>query len=69
VTHDYDAEGRRVRTTTSGVSGAPASVEYVYDGWQVIEERDGSGSLMRRFVMGLGIDEPLQLENLSCWPG
>lgn len=68
VTHDYDAEGRRVRTTTTSVSGAPAHIEYVYDGWQVIEERNGSGSLMRRFVMGLGVDEPLQLENISFWP-
>jgi RHS repeat-associated protein len=43
-------------------------VEYVYDGWQVIEERNASNSLMRRIVMGLKIDEPLQLENISFWP-
>lgn len=65
VKHDYDAEGRRVRTTTSGVSSAPAFTEYVYDAWEVIEEWDSSPGLMRRFVMGQKIDEPLRLENLS----
>ncbi len=68
VEHHYDANGRRVRTITSGVTGAPSAVTYYYDGWDVIEEHDGSNAVMRRFVLG-SMDEPLRLENLSFHPG
>jgi RHS repeat-associated protein len=68
VNHYYDAEGRRVKTTISNVNLAPPVIEYTYDGWEVIEERNSAGQLMRRWVNGREIDEPLQLENLSFWP-
>jgi RHS repeat-associated protein len=65
----YDAEGRRVRTATVGVSGAPPVVEYVMDGWEVIEERSSLNAIMRRFVMGVRLDEPVRLENISFYSG
>jgi RHS repeat-associated protein len=68
VNHDYDASGRRVRTTkTNTVPGCPPHVEYVYDGWDVIEEFDGSNGLMRRFVLGEEMDEPIRMETFSFW--
>jgi RHS repeat-associated protein len=65
VVHDYDALGRRVKSTTSGVSGAPATTVFYYDGWEVIEERDGSDALAKRYVGGGRMDEPLRMENGS----
>jgi len=32
---------------------------YIYDGWQVIEERNGNGDLLRHFAYGSEIDESL----------
>ncbi len=32
---------------------------YVYDGDQVIAEYDGTGGLLRKFIYGPGIDEPI----------
>jgi RHS repeat-associated protein len=69
VNHDYDAEGRRVRTVTQNVAQAAPYVEYVYDSWQVLEERDASNAVLRRFVMGAKFDEPLRMENLAFYPG
>jgi RHS repeat-associated protein len=73
ITHDYDAEGRRVRTTaTANITDMPATSYFVYDGWEEIEEWSGpagSGTLLRRYVHGRVIDEPVRLENLSFYPG
>jgi hypothetical protein len=32
---------------------------YCYDGYQVIAEYDGSNNLLRKFIYGPGIDEPI----------
>ncbi len=54
----YDAFGRR-----TGKSGSAGVVSYFYDGDQVIAEYDGSGKLLRKFVYGTGIDEPIVMYN------
>jgi RHS repeat-associated protein len=42
------------------VYGSPNVVtEYCYDGDQVIAEYNGSGTLLRKFIYGPGIDEPI----------
>lgn len=74
VEHDYDAEGRRVRTRATAVASMPAVSEFVFDGWEEIEEhvKAASGSpfaLARRYVHGRSLDEPLRLENLAFYPG
>jgi RHS repeat-associated protein len=74
IEHDYDAEGRRVRTRTANVPSMPAVSEFVYDGWEEIEEHakasaGGSFVLARRHVQGRQLDEPLRLENFSFYPG
>lgn len=75
IAHDYDAEGRRVRTTASGnIVDMPMQAEFAYDGWEELEEWNkptGSGSfiLSRRYVQGRALDEPVRLENFTFYPG
>ncbi len=54
VSYGYDALGRRVSKTVGA-----ATTHYCYDGDQVIAEYDGSGTLLRKFIYGPGIDEPI----------
>jgi RHS repeat-associated protein len=51
----YDAAGR-LRSTKSDT--APLT-QYVYDGSDLIAEYDGNGTLVRRYVHGPDVDEPL----------
>ncbi|MDR0702344.1 MAG: RHS repeat-associated core domain-containing protein, partial [Azoarcus sp.] len=51
---DYDAEGRLRKTTLGGTA-----TELLYDGVDLIAEYDGAGALLRKYVHGPGIDEPL----------
>jgi uncharacterized protein RhaS with RHS repeats len=74
VAHDYDAEGRRVRTSTTNVPGSAAVAEFVYVGWEEIEEyvnpaANDPFALARRYVHGRALDEPVRLENLGFYPG
>ena len=50
----YDAEGR-LRQTTIGAD----VTNLLYDGTDLIAEYDSAGTLLRRYVHGPGIDEPL----------
>lgn len=68
----YDASGRRIFRKASedhdentGPGGLEVSVRYVFDGDREVEERDGAGSLLREFVFGNYIDEPLWMRTYS----
>ncbi len=50
----YDAEGRLRRTTLAGTI-----TDLAYDGVDLVAEYDGAGTLLRRYVHGPGVDEPL----------
>jgi RHS repeat-associated protein len=54
VTVDYDPSGMLRRTV-----GPSGTVQYLYDGPDLIAQYDGSGNLLRRYVHGAGMDEPL----------
>ncbi len=54
VTLDYDPAGRLWRMTST-----TATVRFLYDGDALVEERDGSGTLLRRYVHGTQEDDPL----------
>jgi RHS repeat-associated protein len=69
VEFDYDAEGRRVRTKVTGLTGYPSTTEFVHDGEHVIEELDGGGACLRRFYYGDDLDELVGYENLAFYPG
>ena len=60
--YSYDAAGRRIRKVVSGSGALDGVTDFYYDGWQVIEEGDGSGGLVRQYVYGRFIDEPLVLD-------
>ena len=50
----YDPLGRLYQVTSGS-----NTTRFVYDGDRLIAEYNGSGSLLRRYVHGAGIDEPL----------
>ncbi|MBI4845972.1 MAG: hypothetical protein HY810_05820, partial [Candidatus Omnitrophica bacterium] len=45
-----------------------STTSYVYDGDQIVAEYDGSGSLIRKYVYGQGIDEPICMETSNQLP-
>jgi YD repeat-containing protein len=56
ATYKYDYSGRRVSKTAGG-----AITKYTYDGDKIIAEYDSSETLLKKFVYGPGIDEPICL--------
>ena len=54
-TFKYDFAGRRIRKTSGGTT-----TQYVYDGGRLIAEYEDS-ALVRKYVYGPGIDEPVCL--------
>jgi RHS repeat-associated protein len=59
ASYAYDYRGRRISRT---IYGAPnVTIRYAYDGDRIIAEYDGSGTLLRKFVYGPGLDEPICL--------
>jgi RHS repeat-associated protein len=58
VTYGYDPMGRRSSKTVDGVT-----TRHLYDGNQVIGEYDAAGNLVRRFVYGPGIDQPVVMRS------
>ncbi len=65
INYEYDNLGRRISKTTGGVT-----TEYVYDGDQVIAEYDdsvtqGTFVLVRKFIYGPGIDEPIMMIDVA----
>jgi RHS repeat-associated protein len=57
ASYKYDFKGRRVRKIVYGTPDV--ATKYCYDGDQIIAEYDGSNNLLRKFVYGAGIDEPI----------
>lgn len=49
----YDGLGRRVSRSVGGTTTKPA-----YDGWNLVQERDGSGAVAAEYLTGLGLDQP-----------
>jgi YD repeat-containing protein len=55
ATLSYDPLGRLLKT----LGGSAGATQFLYDGDKLVAEYDGSGNLRRRYVHGLGADEPL----------
>jgi len=60
--YEYDCLGRRILKTVYG--GAVTTTKYCYDGDQVIGEYE-NGTLLRKFIYGAGIDEPICMIDVS----
>ena len=56
----YDATGRLHSSTYNGMQ-----TDFLYDGNELIAEYNSSGTLQRRYVHGVGIDDPLVQYNGS----
>ena len=54
ISLSYDPLGRLAQTTAGS-----AVTKFLYDGDRLSAEYDGSGNLLRRYVHGPGVDEPL----------
>lgn len=58
VTYKYDTQGRRIEKDINGVAAA----KYVYSGFDLIEERSGTGSTVTAsYVYAGGIDQPVKV--------
>jgi RHS repeat-associated protein len=55
ATLSYDPLGRLLQTS----GGSAGATRFLYDGDKLVAEYDSSGALKRRYVHGLGADEPL----------
>ena len=64
----YDAGNRRVRKIIMNgglVGNIPnGTTDYIWSGWQVVEERNASNAPIRQYVWGQYIDECIQLTKL-----
>jgi RHS repeat-associated protein len=54
VSFKYDPFGRRIQK-----SSPSGTVNYVYDGANILEETDNSGIALARYTQGQGVDQPL----------
>ena len=61
----YDYRGRRVQKHVSCEDIPDKTINYCYDGDQIIAEYNEVGALQRRYVYGPGIDEPLYMTDSS----
>jgi RHS repeat-associated protein len=59
ASYSYDYAGRRISKTVDS-----NTIKYAYDGQQVIAEYEND-TLVRKFIYGAGIDEPLAMINVS----
>jgi len=62
ATYSYDALNRRTRKVVTNSGALNGTTNFYYDGWNVIEERDGSDSLTQQYVFGIEMDEPVVLD-------
>lgn len=56
----YDLQGRRIRRTYG-----TSDTIYVWDGAHIIAEYNGTGSLIRKYVYGPGMDNPVAMIAVS----
>jgi RHS repeat-associated protein len=61
VSFEYDPFGRRIQKMS-----ASGTINYLYGGAGITEERDASGNILARYVQGLGIDEPLAMQRAGA---
>ena len=54
ITYKYDPHGRRIEKSGNG-----EAIKYCYDGDHVIMEYDGNDRLLRKYIYGARVDEPV----------
>jgi RHS repeat-associated protein len=58
ASYKYDYLGRRIQKT---VHSSQNTTKYVYDGDQIIAEYSGDGTLLKKYIYGPSIDEPIMM--------
>jgi len=58
----YDTQNRRVRKTVTNSGSLNGTTDFYYDGWRVVEERDGSDTLTNQYTYGNVLDEVWTLD-------
>lgn len=56
VSYAYDGMGRRISKTVNGTT-----TRYLYSGDDLIEERDGTGMVLAKYVYEAGVDRPVKV--------
>jgi len=51
-TAGYDGSGRRVKKVVTNSGDLDGTTKYLYQGWQIVETRDGSDNLVQQFIHG-----------------
>ena len=49
---EFDGQGRRIRKIVTNAGQYDGTVVFYYNGWKMIETRDGSGNLYQQFIHG-----------------
>lgn len=62
ATYSYDAMNRRIRKVVSNSGSLDGTTNFFYDGWRVLEERNGANAVVQQYVYGIYLDEPLVLD-------
>ncbi len=57
ATYAYDTFGRRIEKNVNGTV-----TRYLYDGWDILAEFDGTGNLLAKYSHGPYVDHPLVME-------
>ncbi len=67
-TYAYDALGRRIARVLH-LQKSTQGTRYLYDGWQVVEQRSLSGAVIATYVWGAGLDEILGMRRgtIDSW--
>jgi hypothetical protein len=57
LSYSYDPAGRRIEKKYDGT----AVVKYLYDGDHCLAEYDGNNNLLRKYIYGPAVDEPISM--------
>ncbi|HKV33738.1 MAG TPA: RHS repeat-associated core domain-containing protein [Pyrinomonadaceae bacterium] len=60
--YSYDAMNRRFRKVVSNSGSLDGTTDFYYDGWRVLEERNGADAIVQQYVSGIYLDEALVLD-------
>ncbi len=59
----YDSQNRRMRKVVTASGSLNGTSDFYYDGWRVLEERDGSDAVTNQYTYGNYLDEVWTLDN------
>jgi len=65
---EYDALGRRIKKTVTNLdTSAVTTTKFLYDGWNLMAELDGSNTLVRTYQWGLDLSGSLLAPGGRLW--